>query len=456
MQIRTNDFQLRCGICLLSLAGAVAASETERGQGLASDLAGANLYRAMSQVTKLTASDAQVKDQFGYALSISGNHVLVGAYRDDNPDVDTGSAYVFSQNHNGLNAWGEVAKLSASDSAQSDFFGWSVSISGDYAVVGSPDDDDLGSSSGSAYVFARHQGGPNQWGEVTKLIASDGAMADEFGIAVSISGDNIVVGAYLDDDNGSGSGSAYVFARDEGGPDLWGEAAKLTASDGGGFDQFGESVAISGDHIVVGAQMDNNPGTNNGSAYVFSRNEGGLNNWGEIAKLAASDSAAGDQFGFAVSISGDHIVIGAQYDDDRGTNSGSAYVYSRNQGGQNNWGEVAKLTASDGQALDEFGQSVSISSEQVVVGAFRNDGGGLQAGSAYLFERREGGVNAWGEVMRLDAEDVAAADNFGRDVAISGGRVLIGSPDDDDQAQADSGSAYLFAEDDLIFVDDNE
>ena len=163
----------------------------------------------------------------------------------------------------------ERKKLLPSDGESWDYFGESVSISGDTAIVGAYEDDDNGTESGSAYIFSRDQGGADNWGEVKKLLPSDGAEFDNFGYSVSISGDTAIVGAYRDDDNGDSSGSAYIFSRDEGGVDNWGEVKKLTASDGSYRDRFGHSVSISGDTAIVGAYQDDDNGIGSGSAYIF-------------------------------------------------------------------------------------------------------------------------------------------------------------------------------------------
>ncbi len=393
------------------------------------------------ETRKLTASDGAASDYFGYSVSISGDTAIVGAYRDDNY---SGSAYIFSRDQGGANNWGQVKKLTASDGAADDRFGYSVSISGDTVIVGAWRDDDKGTNSGSAYIFYRDQGGANNWGEVKKLTASDGADYDDFGYSVSISGDRAIVGARLDDDKGDGSGSAYIFSRDQGGSDNWGEVKKLTASDGAASDDFGYSVSISGDTAIVGARYDDDKVDDSGSAYMFSRDQGGANNWGEVKKLLASDGVAWDCFGWSVSISGDTVIVGAPYDDDSGTNSGSAYIFYRDQGGANNWGQVKKLTASDGAASDEFGWSVSISGDVAIVGARWDDDNGIDSGSAYIFYRDQGGANNWGEVKKLTASDGAAADYFGWSVSISGDMAIVGAWGDDDNG-SDSGSAYIFS-----------
>ena len=265
-------------------------------------------------------------------------------------------------------------KITARDGAAGDEFGLSVSIDGDYAIVGAYLDDDKGSSSGSAYIFRRVG---TVWTQEAKLTASDGAAGDQFGRPVSLSGDYAIVGAYLDDDKGSASGSAYIFRRDG---TVWTQEAKLTASDGAAGDEFGFSVSLSGDRAIVGAWLDDDKGLNSGSAYIF-RRDGTV--WTQEAKLTASDGAAGDQSGFSVSISGDRAIVSSHGDDDNGSISGSAYIFRRVG---TVWTQEAKLTASDGAAGDLFGLlSVSLSGDRAIVGALRDDDKGLNSGSAYIY-----------------------------------------------------------------------
>ena len=217
----------------------------------------------------------------------------------------------------------EAAKLLASDGAASDQFGFYISVDRNKAVIGIPFDDDNGNSSGSAYLYVRAGG---VWSQEAKLLASDGAAFDQFGISVSVSGTTAVIGARSDDDKGSNSGSAYVFDL-SGATGVINEAAKLLASDGAAFDQFGVSVSVSGTTAVIGAHGDDDNGGGSGSAYVFDLS-GATGVINEAAKLLASDGAAFDFSGFSVSVSGATAVIGAYLDDDNGINSGSAYVFA--------------------------------------------------------------------------------------------------------------------------------
>ncbi len=374
---------------------------------------------------KLTAADAAADDNFGYSVALAGDTAVVGAYLDDDAGSDSGSAYVFARSGT---SWAQQAKLTAADAAADDRFGVSVSTSGDTAVVGAYWDDDAGSDSGSAYVFARS--GTN-WTQQAKLTAADAAAGDSFGVSVSLSGETAVVGAVFDDDAGASSGSAYVFVRSG---TNWTQQAKLTAADAAAGDSFGYSVSLAGDSAVVGAYWDDDTALNSGSAYVFVRSG---TSWTQQAKLNAADAATDDRFGISVSLSGDSALVGAFMDDDGGEVSGSAYVFVRSG---TNWSQQAKLIAADDAGYDYFGCSVSLSGDTALVGAHYDDDWGTNCGSAYVFERSG---TSWAQQAKLTAADAAAEDLFGNSVSISGDTAVVGAAGDDD-AGSFSGSAYVF------------
>ena len=271
------------------------------------------------------------------------------------------------------NTWSQTAKLTASDAALEDFFGYSVSISGDKAIVGAHGNDDAISNSGSAYIFSLSN---NTWSQTAKITASDAALEDFFGYSVAISGDKVIVGAFGDDDNYANSGSSYIYVLTNG---TWAQVAKLTAADAAASDSFGQSVSISGDKAIVGARFNDDNGANSGSAYIFELTNG---TWTQVVKLTAADAAAYDSFGESVSISGNKAIIGAYGDDDNGSNSGSAYIFELTNG---TWAQVEKLTAADAAADDYFGYSVSISGDKAIVGSFSNDHNGTDSGAVYFF-----------------------------------------------------------------------
>ena len=263
----------------------------------------------------------------------------------------------------------------------------------------------------------------------TKLTASDGATSDVFGSSVAISGNIAIVGAVGNRDAGINSGSAYLFDVTTGT-----QIAKLTASDGATSDSFGNSVAISGNIAIVGAQYNDSAGNNSGSAYLFDVTTGT-----QIAKLTASDATRDDYFGRSVAISGSTAIVGAFGNDDAGEHSGSAYLFDVITGSQ-----IAKLTASDAGLGDAFGISVAISGSTAIVGAHNK--GPRFRGTAYLFDVTTGAENA-----KLAASDGALHDAFGISVAISGSTAIVGAPADDD-AGDNSGSAYLYPSDTVSTV----
>jgi hypothetical protein len=315
-----------------------------------------------TQQQKLEDSDAAALDLFGTSVAISGETAVVGARGDDS----RGSAYVFARS---CGVWSLQQKLLASVRSPGDGFGWSVAISGETVVVGAATASDY---RGAVYIFVRSGG---VWSQQQRLLASNRSMGDGFGTSVAISGETVVVGSPLGDAAVfSNQGTAHVFVRSGG---VWSEQQMLTASDPAGGDRFGDSVAISGETVVVGARGDDS----RGSAYVFARS-GGV--WSLQQKLEASDAAANDSFGNSVVISGETVLVGAVGDDGAaGDNQGSAYVFARSGGV---WSEQQKLEASDAAANDSFGNSVAIRGNTIVAGTPGDDGaGGSDQGSAYVF-----------------------------------------------------------------------
>ena len=325
-----------------------------------------------TEQAKLTASDGANDDVFGRAVGVSGDTVVVGAYTDDvGPNTDQGSAYVFVRTGT---SWSEQAKLTASDGAAQDRFGASVAVSGDTALVGAYKDD---VDAGSAYAYVRSG---TSWSEQAKLTASDRVAGDQFGYGLHVSGDTAVVGARQGSGGVPNAGAAYVYVRSG---TSWSEQAKLTASDGAAQDRFGHAVAVSGDTAVVGA--DGRDGAmaqpDLGAAYVYARSG---TSWSEQATLTASDAVAYDSFGESVSVSGATVVVGAYGADGASTpEQGAAYVYARSG---TTWSEQSRLEANDGTSGDQFGDAVSLAGDTLVVGAPRDDVGGKNnQGSAYAF-----------------------------------------------------------------------
>ena len=386
---------------------------------------------------RVVGSDTATGDSFGArtGLAVSGSVAVLGAYLDDNPVDDEGSAYIFRDDGAG---WVEQVKLVASDAAPNDLFGQAVSIDGGVVVIGSFFDDDFGSHSGSAYVF-RESGGI--WSEEAKLLASDGEATDRFGFSVSLAGNVAVVGTPWDDHlGGVDAGSAYVYRWNG---VSWVEEAKLTASDAEAGDLFGYSVSTDGAVVLIGAYQEDEQGLNAGTAYAFRWNG---TTWSQEAKLLASDGLDEDSFGFAVSLSGTTALIGAYRADVKPDGSpgpgakkdaGAAYTFLWDG---TSWTEEAKLFASDVTRLGNFGLAVSIDGDVALIGSPLADNGKKQTGAAYLFQR-SGSI--WTEQVKLTASDGAKNDHYGDTVSIQGTTTVVGAPRDDD-AGVDAGSAYFY------------
>lgn len=428
---------------------------------------------------------------FGTSVAISGDTVVVGA---------AGEAYVFVRS--GV-FWSQQAYLKGSNTEAGDGFGYAVAISGDTVVVGAYGEssnatgvngnqaDNSVRDSGAAYVFVRNGG---VWSQQAYLKASNTGTNDQFGFTVAISGDTVVVGAFEEDSGATGvngdqgdvlarsrSGAAYVFVRSGG---AWSQQAYLKASNTGYLDHFGSSVAISGDTVVIGAEMEDsnasgvngdqadNSSNESGAAYVFVRNAGV---WSQQAYLKASNTETNDRFGYSVAISGDTVVVGARFEssnatgvngsqaDNSASRSGAAYVFVRSGGV---WSQQAYLKASNTETNDDFGYSVAVSGDTVVIGApaegssatgvngNQSDNAAAGSGAAYVFVR-SGGV--WSQPAYLKASNTESRDYFGISVAVSGDTVVVGAQGEDSNATgingnqannsaSSSGAAYVFAD----------
>ena len=420
---------------------------------------------------KLIDDNVLQDDNFGYSVAVDGDTAVIGVYQDHLPGAggdsfeNAGSAYVFVRQANS-GGWRQVAHLTASDPADHDEFGNSVDVDGDTIVVGAhladhdPGDGTNAADAGAAYVFVKPGTGWADGNETAMLTASSRVARDEFGISVAVDGDTILVGAHQDDHNGTDAGAAYLFTRPYTGWADSNETTKLIPADGAAGDEFGISVAVDGDTAVIGANKDDididgddTDETDVGSAYVFTKVSGV---WSQRAKLTASDGAEDDEFGNSVAVDDDTIVVGARQDI---TRNGAAYVFVKPDSGWANGTETAKLTASDGAASDEFGISVAVDGDTIVVGANKDDDNGDDSGSAYVFVKPDTGWGDGTETAKFTAPDGAAGDRYGHSVGASGDKVLVGAPsfnstDDSGGTVADTGSAYLLRVSDWTDVSD--
>jgi putative Ig domain-containing protein/FG-GAP repeat protein len=430
------------------------------------------------QQAYLKASNADQGDGFG-VVAVSGDTVVVGA---PGKDGRFGAAYVFVRSGS---SWSQQAELTGFRGSPG-LFGRSVAVSGDTIVVGAPREDYPGvaQATGAAYVFVRSG---STWSEPAQLTASNRDADDVFGASVAVSGDTVVVGApgeaskatgvndwlQQDDNSMSSAGAAYVFVRSGG----WSQQAYLKASNTNAGDLFGWSVAASGDTVVVGAPyeassatgVNGNQADNSlagaGASYVFVRSG---DTWSQQAYLKASNTGTGpSQFGASMAVSGDTIVVGAPGKDlispsDPTQKAGAAYVFVRSGG---SWSQQAELKASNTDRLDAFGWSVALSGGTIVVGApgeaskalgvngNQADNSALEAGAAYKFVRSG---SSWSQQAYLKASNTDAGDRFGRFVAVAGDTVVVGALDEDssatgvhgnqyDNSAEGAGAAYVFA-----------
>ncbi len=406
------------------------------------------------EVQKLLSIAGESSDRFGKSVSISGKYAIVGASGEDRNGPNTGAAYIYHRHSTHGDQWGRIATLAPADGSAEDHFGASVSISEAYAIVGAHGDDDRGHESGSIYIFYRDEGGADNWGLVTKLTALDGATDDRFGYSVSLSGDHAIVGAFENCERGYMSGAAYIFYRNQGGTDQWGEAKKLMAADGSKMDHFGFSVAISGYYAIVGSYGDEDNGPLSGSAYIFYKDLYETDGWGESAKLTASDGESYSFFGTSVDISDELAIVGAYKHNDELKHSGAAYVFHRDQNGSGNWGQQAKLKANDPSSYDYFGWSTSISEDYAIVGAYNDDDLGINSGSVYTFRKDPDSEDGWNLAGKLTASDGTDKCNFGKTVSLSGNYCFVGSSGT--SAGTNSGSVYIFGPDDISIYEQPE
>ncbi|MEE8156236.1 MAG: FG-GAP repeat protein [Phycisphaerales bacterium] len=395
-------------------------------------LGAANLSYAQTvcQDARLTASDPGVFESFGYSVALSGDTAIVSAQWDGELGTEAGAAYIFRLDPD-TSIWIEQQKLLASDGDTGEHFGRSVTIQGDTAMIAATSHLHNGATgNGSVYVF---QYNGSTWVEAQEFFASDGAIGDVFGDAVALSADVAVIGARFDDDNGSNSGSAYVFRYD---PDTsqWVEEQKLLASDGTEGDFFGTAVAVFGEVALVGADGHDDAAESAGAAYVF-RYDAQTSRWVEEQKLLASDGTELDRFGDSVSISGDVTLIGARLDV-----SGSAYIFCYDVD-KAQWIEQQKLLPSDGPGTYQFGRATAIDGDRAVIGAWSWSKlpGGPSVGAAYIF-RLDPEASAWIEQAQLFPQPNAWTNFFGYSVAIDNETAVIGAIGEDQQA----GAAYVF------------
>ncbi len=403
-----------------------------------------------TEKNKIVASDRAEFDYFGQSVAIDGDYTIVGAYGDDNY---TGSAYIYKKNASG--DWTQVAKLTASDRSENDYFGYSVAISGNFAIVGAYQEDEDASGNntsndaGSVYIFKN--GGNDNWTQVQKIVASNRGPGDYYGYSVAMGGEYAVVGAVR---YNTYTGLAYILKK--GTDDAWSEIQIINASDYASGSSFGSSVSVDkiSSVIVVGAEEEGNSSVGNaGCAYIF--NSDGNDNFSQKQKIVASTRQRFAEFGHSVAIYGNYVLIGAtgnlnNYGSD--LYSGAAYIFEKDDSG--NWTQKSRINAGDdGDEYDYFGISVSIDSNFAIVGACGEctdvSGGNCRSSAGAVYIYKNDGSGNWTLKNKVVASDRTGNDYFGFSVAIDGGWIISGAKEDADDVSGNNtkgfaGSAYLF------------
>jgi len=366
---------------------------------------------------------AAAGDELGRSTVVVGDTLIVSAEFDDTTNgANAGTVRVYRRNGE---AWVLVQTLQAPDAAAGDRFGSAIATDDNTLVISALTDDDNGSSSGSAYVFDRTDA-VSDFSFTQKLLGIDGRRRDLFGGAVAIDGRYIAVGSRLDDDRGSSSGAVEVFFRNNAG--TWVSQQKIAPDTLEQGDQFGSSVALTGSTLLVGARRDNYNGrVNVGSVYVLTRTG---NTWSVTKQVLSPKQEIHAFFGWSVALLGDRIVVG-QPARDRPSRTGRAFIFERNVGGTNNWGLVRRIDPTDGTPGNRFGYSVAISGSYIAVGSPRMNDGGVRSGEVRVYERNTGGANNWGLLRTLNAADASGGDDFGFSVAFSGDQILVGARRED-------------------------
>jgi len=375
--------------------------------------------------TMLYSADRQSHDQLGWSVSASGSTALVGAPYDDDNGSDSGSAYIFRYD-SVSEAWIEEAKLLPSDGASHETFGWSVSLSGDVALISAPHHDGFFNSPvpGSAYIF-RYNPVTATWIEEAKLVAAGGRQGDEFGYAVSLDGGVAAVGAPYSDTHGNRSGSAYLFRYDD--PSgLWFEQAEVLAPDGEADDQYGTSLSVLGNRVVVGSPIADGLTDNVGALYEY-LHDPGSGQWIYASKIVASEMESGGGFGYSVAMTGDTIVAGAPFHVFPDGDCGSVHFFRCDAAGI--WSETAVLRNEEGHHRDCFGFSVAIDGDVALIGARWSENPYTSAWTGAAFKYRyNSGTGTWIlEDKLLDSVGLFEI-WLGYSVALSGEAALVGAP----------------------------
>lgn len=382
----------------------------------------------------LLPNDEQPGAYFGYSLAVDQNTLAIGAPLDSELGTNAGAVYVYQYAALGGGSWTFVKKIRGDDTVSNDNFGQAIAMHADRIVVGAPLHDANGRmNSGAAYVFARDEGGSNNWGQVQKVLSPMNPANNQFGIALGLHADTLVVGVPSDVQMGGNTGAAHIY--EDAGTGFQ-HVKRLTADDGLFGDSFGSATAIHGDYAAVTAPLDDTPQVNAGSIYIYARNQGGANQWGQMRKITSGDGAVFDQLGISVALSGEMLVAGAPFHANQ-TQSGAVYVFQKNQGGDGQWGQSQELWLTNAVANSQFGASVAMDGTRMMVGAPHADGIQPTSGAAYLFEIATETTNQWRLVREVAGDAFMSNDRLGASVGVTENSALAGAPLHDENCPPD-------------------
>ena len=371
---------------------------------------------------------------FGRFVDLNQDNAFISAYLDFENGTASGSLYVFDLKHNKFE---QSSKLFPDDGAVEDYFSFSISSYGEYLISGAHHDSDLGASSGSVYILKKING---NWDFYQKIIPSDGKEADEFGNTVAMFGDFAVSCAYLDDDKGTNSGCVYILELVD---NNWEITSKIYASDPEAQALFGLTLDINKTDLIVGAPYYNGSKTDIGKAYIFSYNG---TEWVETVSLLPDELDDLDQFGVTVKITDNYAFVAAIKDDDKGENAGAVYIFSKNK--EQNWDFNQKISAPDGASGDGFGVAIEANDTILFVGSYFDDDNGTNSGSVYVYKRND---NNWDFSKKITPTDGDESDAFGSSLSFNENGLLVGAFSDDDNGFF-SGAAYYFSLTDINTV----
>jgi hypothetical protein len=386
---------------------------------------------------RLIPDDVTASGGHGSSVSMSLDTIAIGAPRDDALGTGTGAVRVYHLDEGGAGHWGLFAVLRPLEPTDGALFGAAVAVAGDLLAIGAPGDDTLGPDAGAVHLYRRSLEGPGLWELVKTITAPDGAEGDAFGSSVAVKSNVLFAGAPGDDDGASVDvGAVRLFERNAGGSDNWGESAVFRPDAPAGGERLGAALAMEGQYLVAGAPGDPAAGSS-GFAVVYRS----TNDWNPVSTIESATPQPGDEFGASVAIAGDLVVVGAPgFDGDAGSDVGSASAFGRNVGGQYNFGLLAAPAPSAPQPGARFGAAVATTGLLVHVGV---PGPAGSPGVVEVLGRDEGGADAFGRLTTLTAPDGATEGELGSAVAASQTSVLVGAPAADPLERTNAGAAIL-------------